>query len=74
DLLPAAIKLAEDIANAPADKVQAYKRLIDEGFAMNLGDGRKLETATSSKLNAQVSSAAVEQARIGVMARGREQQ
>lgn len=74
ELLPAAIKLAEDIANAPADKVQAYKRLIDEGFAMNLGDGLKHETATSTKLNAQVSSAAVEQARIGVMARGREQQ
>ena len=74
DLLPAAIKLAEDIANAPADKVQAYKRLIDEGFAMTFGDGLKHETATSTALNAQVSSAAVEQARIGVMARGREQQ
>lgn len=74
DLLPAAIKLAEDIANAPADKVQAYKRLIDEGFARNFDDALAHETAVSTRLNAEVSSSAIEQARAGVMARGRDQQ
>lgn len=74
ELLPAAIKLAEDMASAPPHMVQAYKRLIDEGFAMNFGDGLAHETATSTPLNAAVSSAAVEQARAGVMARGRDQQ
>lgn len=74
DLLPAAIRLAEDIANAPADKVQAYKRLIDEGFARDFAAALEHETTTSTALNAQVSSAAVEQARAAVMARGRDQQ
>jgi hypothetical protein len=41
---------------------------------MNFGDGLKHETATSTPLNAAVSSSAVEQARASVMARGRDQQ
>jgi enoyl-CoA hydratase len=73
-LLPAAIKLAEDIATVPADKAQLYKRLIDEGFAKSYGKSRKFETKTTREMNAAVSSEAIEQARIGVTARGREQQ
>jgi enoyl-CoA hydratase len=74
DLLPAAIKLAHDIASAPADKVKLYKRLIDEGFAKPFGDALTHETATTAKLNAAVTSDAIEKARGGVMARGRDQQ
>jgi enoyl-CoA hydratase len=73
-LLPAAIKLAHDIASVPADKAQLYKRLIDEGFAKSYRKARKFETKTTAELNAAVSAEAVERARIGVMARGREQQ
>jgi enoyl-CoA hydratase len=73
-LLGAAIKLAEDIASVAPDKAQLYKRLIDEGFAKSYGKARKFETKTTAKLNAQVSSDAIEAARVGVMARGREQQ
>jgi enoyl-CoA hydratase len=72
-LLASAVKLAEDIASAPADKVQAYKRIIDDGFAVAFGDGLKLEHALSSRANAQVTPDAVAQARSGVMERGRTQ-
>ena len=68
-LLPAAIKLAQDIATVPADKAQLYKRLIDDGFAKSYGKARRLETKTTAQLNAAVSSESVEQARIAVTAR-----
>jgi enoyl-CoA hydratase len=74
DLLPAAIKLAQDIASAPSDKVELYKRLIDEGFARDFGAALAHETATTARLNAAVTPQAVEQARAAVMARGRDQQ
>jgi enoyl-CoA hydratase len=74
ELLPAATKLAQDIASVPPDKAQLYKRLIDEGFARTFGDALKYETSTTAGLNAAVSSEAIEQARGGVMARGRSQQ
>lgn len=73
-LLPAAVTLAEQIASAPADKVQLYKRLIDDGFAKSFADALTLETETSARANIAVSSEDVEKARMGVMARGREQQ
>jgi enoyl-CoA hydratase len=72
-LMPAAIKLAQDIASAPAEKVQAYKRIIDEGFAVAFGEGMKLEHKLSSAANAKVTPGAVATAREGVMARGRSQ-
>jgi len=53
--------------------VQAYKRLIDDGFAIPFGDALKLERERSSKLNAQVTPDVVAKNREDVMARGREQ-
>ena len=73
-LLPAALQLAADIASAPPDNVQLYKRLIDEGFARDYAAARKHETATTAARNAAVSSDAIEQARLDVTARGRSQQ
>jgi enoyl-CoA hydratase len=72
-LVPAAVKLASEIASAPAQAVQTYKRIIDEGFALPFGEGMAHEHKVSSSLNAQVTPAAVEAARGGVMARGRTQ-
>jgi enoyl-CoA hydratase len=72
-LLPVAMKLANDIATAPPDKVQAYKRIIDRGFAVNFGEGMKLENELSSAANAKVTPDAVAAARTGVMERGRGQ-
>jgi enoyl-CoA hydratase len=72
-LISTAMKLAQDIASAPADKVQAYKRIIDEGFALNFGEGMRLEHKLSSAANAATTPDAVAAAREGVMARGRSQ-
>ena len=72
-LVETALKLAGDIATALPDKVQAYKRLIDDGFAIPFGDALKLERERSSKLNAQVTPDVVAKNREDVMARGREQ-
>ena len=72
-LLETALKLARDIASAPADKVQAYKRLIDDGYARPFADALRLEAERSTALNAQVTPETVAKNREGVMARGREQ-
>lgn len=72
-LMPAALKLAHDIASAPADKVQAYKRIIDDGYAIAFGEALSLEHKLSSAANAQVTPGAVAAARTGVMQRGRDQ-
>jgi enoyl-CoA hydratase len=73
ELMAAAKKLATDIASAPPEKVQAYKRIIDDGFAVAFKEGMKLEHALSSAANAQVTPDAVAKAREGVMERGRDQ-
>lgn len=73
ELLNAAKKLAADIATADPGMVQAYKALIDEGFALPFGEGMALEHAKSSAANSQVNKDEVEARRRAVMERGREQ-
>lgn len=73
ELLAAARKLAADIATADPAMVGAYKRLIDEGFALPFGEGMALEHRTSSAANGQVSADEVEARRKAVMERGRGQ-
>jgi enoyl-CoA hydratase len=74
ELLPAAVALAHDIASADPGMVQAYKALIDEGYAVNLGEGLTCEHARSSAANRRVSAEDVESRRRAVLERGREQQ
>lgn len=74
ELLPAAKRLAADIASADPGMVQAYKALIDEGFALPFGEAIALEHARSSARNAAVSGDEVESRRRAVMERGRAQQ
>ena len=73
DLLTVAIKLAQDIASADPGMVSAYKRLIDEGYALSFGAALAHERAVSSEANGQVSAEAVEANRRAVMERGRGQ-
>lgn len=73
-LLPAALALAADMASADPGMIQAYKALIDQGYAASFGDALELEHRTSSARNAQVSGAEVELRRRTVMERGRSQQ
>jgi len=72
-LLPAARRLAADIASADADFIAGYKKLIDEGFALPMGEALALEHRISSAANAQVIPEAVEARRAAVQARGRAQ-
>ncbi len=73
ELLPTAKKLAADIASADPGMVQAYKGLIDAGFAEPFGEAMALEHRTSSARNAQVKGGEVEERRKAVMERGRSQ-
>jgi enoyl-CoA hydratase len=72
-LIPAALKLAQEIASAPAEGVMTYKRIIDEGYALPFGEGLKREIEISAPANARVRPEAIEAARGTVQARGREQ-
>jgi enoyl-CoA hydratase len=74
DLLPAARQLAHDIASADPAMIRAYKRLIDDGYALPFGQAMAHEHATSSARNAEVSGGEVEARRLAVMDRGRAQQ
>ncbi len=73
DLLPAAVRLAADMATIDPAFSAAYKRLIDEGFAGTFGDGLALETVRSSAANRAVTPDAVAKRREAVQARGRQQ-
>ena len=73
ELLPAAKKLAADIASADPGMIQAYKRLIDDGYAVPFGEAMALEHERSSSANSQVNKAEVEARRMAVMERGRAQ-
>jgi enoyl-CoA hydratase len=74
ELLPAAKQLAADIASADPEMIQAYKALIDDGFAAPFGEAMALEQQRSSGRNRQVSGDEVESRRRAVMERGRSQQ
>ena len=73
ELLPLARRLATDMAGIDPAFLAAYKRLIDDGFALSLAEGLALEATRSSAANAAVSPQAVEARRAAVQARGRSQ-
>lgn len=73
ELMPTARRLAADIASADPAFVAAYKRLIDDGFALRFDEAMALEHARSSAANAAVTPQAVEARRAAVQARGRAQ-
>ncbi|MBA2933767.1 enoyl-CoA hydratase [Sphingomonas sp. CGMCC 1.13654] len=68
-----AISLAQDMASAPEDMVQGYKRLIDDGFALDFGAAMALEHQRSSAANATLDAASIEARRSAVQTRGRAQ-
>jgi len=72
-LLPAARRLAADIASAEAEFIADYKRLIDDGYALPFGDAMALEHRRSSEANRRVTPESVEARRAAVQARGRAQ-
>lgn len=73
DLLPAARKLAEDMLSVIPEMLVAYKRLIDDGFATTFDEGLAIEAERSRAANRDVTAAGIEQRRLAVLARGRDQ-
>ncbi|WP_084418401.1 enoyl-CoA hydratase [Henriciella litoralis] len=73
ELLPAAIKMAHEMASCDPVLLRKYKALIDDGFALPFGDAMKLEVKRSAEHAASVTAEGVEEARKAVTARGRGQ-
>ncbi|MDR3512135.1 MAG: enoyl-CoA hydratase [Caulobacteraceae bacterium] len=73
ELMAAAGRLAGEMASIPLDMLIYYKRMIDDGFALPLGQALALEHERSSAWNAGVTPERVEQNRLEVLARGRRQ-
>lgn len=73
DLLPTALKLAEDMASIHVETLAFYKGLIDDGYARPFGEALALEHERSSAHNREVTPEKVEARRRQVMDRGRAQ-
>ncbi|MFN3522936.1 MAG: enoyl-CoA hydratase [Phenylobacterium sp.] len=73
DLMPTALALARDMSQIDASMLADLKAMIDDGYALPLGEGLKLEDERSRRRNAQVRPEQVEARRAGVLARGRSQ-
>ena len=73
DLVAAAKALAAEMAGIDPAMLQAYKALIDAGYAQSFGEGLESEQRASKARNSQVSGSEVEERRRAVMERGREQ-
>jgi len=73
ELVPTALRLAADMASIDPGFAAAYKKLIDDGFALPFGAALELETRVSSAANAAVRPEDVEARRAAVQGRGRAQ-
>ncbi|MDB5430322.1 MAG: enoyl-CoA hydratase [Caulobacter sp.] len=73
ELMPAARKLAAEMATIPVETLSFYKRLIDDGYALPFGQALALEHERSSAHNRTVTPEAVEARRLAIQARGRTQ-
>jgi enoyl-CoA hydratase len=73
DLMPTAMKLAEDMASIPVETLSLYKKIIDEGYDLPLGEGMALEHRLSTANNRTVTPQMVEARREAIQARGRKQ-
>ncbi len=72
-LLPSCLALARDMLSLDPAMLVAYKRVIDEGYALGFGDAMALEARVAQAFNAAVSPEAVEARRRAVLERGRRQ-
>ncbi len=73
-LLPAARALALDMLSAAPDMLVAYKRLIDDGYALDFGRARELELERARAANSQIEATTIEARREAIRARGQAQQ
>lgn len=72
-LMATSRQLATDMLSCVPGAVEGYKRMIDEGYAINYGDSRALEVKLSNEHIRSVSAKDIAERRAGVVARGRAQ-
>ena len=72
-LLPSCRALAQDMLSLVPGFLADYKRLIDDGYAMNFADAMKLEAEASHAFNSTADPGAVEARREAVRERGQAQ-
>lgn len=72
-LLPAAKKLAAEMAGVEGGLLKRMKAVIDDGLSLPLPEALRMEIERGSKNNSAVTPAAAEESRKTAMARGREQ-
>ena len=73
ELMPQALALAADMADAAPGMLVAYKRLIDDGFARPFAEGMALEQAATREWAASLTPQLLRERREAVQARGRAQ-
>ncbi len=73
ELMPAALQLAAQMADIEADMLVTYKAMIDDGYALTMGEGLELEHQRSVVHNREVTPEMVAARRAAVQARGRNQ-
>jgi enoyl-CoA hydratase len=73
ELLPACLALARDILSCSPDVVAAYKKIIDDGFAVSFAEGLALERKVHEAQFATVRPEEVAARRVGIQQRGRKQ-
>ena len=73
ELLASCRALARDMISCLPETVRDYKRLIDRGHALALGDGLALEHEISRALNGRVTPGDVARRRDAIQRRGRDQ-
>ena len=74
ELLPRAIKMAEDICACVPQVLQEYQMLIDDGYSMSLQNALDWEEAHAIAWAKQASGAAIEERRESVLEKGRSEQ
>jgi enoyl-CoA hydratase len=72
-LMPCCRALAADMASCVPQVLRGYKRLIDEGARMTLGDALANEVTAARASAAATTGATVDARRAGVLDRGRDQ-
>lgn len=72
-LLDKARALAHDMLSCVPETLAAYKKLMDDGYALNFGAGLELEDQVGRAANRQVSGDAIEQRREAIRERGQQQ-
>ena len=74
ELLPTCRSIARDMISCPQEMIRKYKKLIDDGFHMTLGEGLDLERKTNYEHFKSVKAETIAQRRTGILERGRKQQ